>query len=63
MCNIMPLIISPLITINTGVQFVIKTLKLIEIMFRLRAIRLYLFCTKIILILITEKKYLFSFIF
>lgn len=50
----MALIISPLITINTDVQFVIKTLKLIEIMFRLRAIRLYLFCTKIILILITE---------
>lgn len=52
----MPLIKSPLIklqTINTDIQFVIKTLKLIEIMCRLRAIRLYLFCTKIILILIT----------
>jgi len=50
----MPLIISPLIPnyINTDIQFVIKTLKLIEIMFRLRAI--YLFCTKIILILITK---------
>jgi len=38
---------------TADIQFVIKTLKLIEIMFRLRAIRFYLFCTKIILILIT----------